>query len=116
MGVMLGLFTTSFAADAKYATGAADSGAPDSFKRAWRDMYLASKRMGKNFGSVGAIFGLSSGVVSSWRGREDLTSNMIAACISGGALAFGAGPGAMAGGCGTFMAFTYVFEEIFHLH
>lgn len=64
----------------------------------------------KNFGTVGAIFSGTECVIEGFRAKNDIYNGVAAGCLTGGALAIGAGPQAAAIGCAGFAAFSAAID------
>ena len=76
----------------------------------FRDMGSRSYSTAKNFALIGAVYsGVECGI-EGFRARADLTNSVAAGCVTGGALAYKAGPQAAALGCAGFAAFSAAID------
>ena len=66
----------------------------------------------KGFGFMGAVFAGSECVIEKSRAQHDIYNSVYAGCVTGGALAYRAGPAAMCGGCATFAAFSALIDKV----
>ena len=64
----------------------------------------------KTFGFIGMAFSGTECAIESLRAKSDLHNSWSAGCITGGALAYKAGPQAAALGCGGFAAFSTAID------
>lgn len=79
-------------------------------KIGFKDMGTRSWSTAKNFGKVGALFsGIECGI-EGFRAKNDLANGVAAGCLTGGILARNGGPGAAAGGCAAFAAFSAAID------
>lgn len=79
-------------------------------KHGFKDMGQRSFSTAKNFGLVGALFsGIECGI-EGYRAKNDLTNGVAAGCLTGGLLARGGGPQAVAVGCAGFAAFSAAID------
>mmetsp|Transcript_14736 Transcript_14736/g.29952 ORF Transcript_14736/g.29952 Transcript_14736/m.29952 type:complete len:175 (+) Transcript_14736:57-581(+) len=72
----------------------------------------ACTRMSRNFAKVGVVYAGVECALERERGTKDIPNAMYAGCVTGGVLAFQAGPQAMALGCAGFAAFSMVIELV----
>ena len=70
----------------------------------------------KGFGFMGAVFAGSECVIEKTRAQHDIYNSVYAGCVTGGALAVRAGPGAMCAGCATFAAFSALIDKVMESH
>jgi import inner membrane translocase subunit TIM22 len=75
-----------------------------------KDMGKQSYASAKNFGRIGAIFSGTECAIEGLRGKNDLWNGVAGGCITGGALAYKAGPQAAALGCAGFAAFSAAID------
>ncbi|KAI1658994.1 mitochondrial import inner membrane translocase, subunit Tim17/22 [Daldinia decipiens] len=79
-------------------------------KVGFRDMGSRSYSTAKNFGLVGLMFaGIECGI-EGYRAKNDMYNGAAAGCLTGGILARGGGPTAVAGGCAAFAAFSAAID------
>mmetsp|Transcript_16849 Transcript_16849/g.39539 ORF Transcript_16849/g.39539 Transcript_16849/m.39539 type:complete len:178 (+) Transcript_16849:92-625(+) len=85
----------------------------------WQQLRLSYKgfgqactRMSRNFAKVGVVYAGVECFLERERAIKDLPNAMYAGCVTGGVLAFQAGPQAMALGCASFAAFSAVIETL----
>lgn len=78
----------------------------------YKDMYRSSLRTAKNFGLIGAIFSFVESNIQRSRASEDRFNGIYAGCCTGALIAWRAGPGAMAMGCGGFAVFSALMETV----
>lgn len=64
----------------------------------------------KNFGKLGAMYSGIECCIEGLRAKNDLTNSVAAGCVTGGILAYKAGPQAAALGCGGFAAFSAAID------
>jgi import inner membrane translocase subunit TIM22 len=79
-------------------------------KHGLRDMYRSSISSGKNFAKVGAIFSGTECAIEGLRAKNDLYNGVAGGCLTGGILARGAGPQAVAVGCAGFAVFSAAID------
>ncbi|TGZ77162.1 Tim17-domain-containing protein [Ascodesmis nigricans] len=79
-------------------------------KAGFKDMGKRSWSSAKNFGTVGAIFSGTECCIEGFRAKNDMYNGVAAGCITGAALAAGAGPQAAAVGCAGFAAFSAAID------
>ncbi|KAB8360883.1 hypothetical protein FH972_024616 [Carpinus fangiana] len=117
LGGAFGLFMSSMRYDTPLSTGV--NGATSSvstlpmreqLRHGLKDMGRASWSSAKNFGKVGAIFSGSECCIEGLRGRNELSNGVAAGCVTGGLLAYKAGPQAAAVGCLGFAAFSAAID------
>lgn len=77
----------------------------------YRGFGQACFRMARNFGKIGVVYGAVECCLERERASKDVPNAMYAGCVTGGILAFQAGPQAMAFGCAGFAAFSAVIES-----
>merc|ERR1712232_99938 len=82
----------------------------DQLRLSYKGFGSACTRMSRNFAKVGCIYAGVECFMERERAVRDIPNAMYAGCITGGILAFQAGPTAMAWGCGGFAAFSAVIE------
>jgi import inner membrane translocase subunit TIM22 len=75
-----------------------------------KDMGKQSFSSAKNFGLIGAIFAGTECCIEGLRAKNDLWNGVAGGCITGGALAYKAGPQAAAIGCAGFAAFSAAID------
>lgn len=75
-----------------------------------KDMGSRSFSSAKNFMMIGAMYSGTECCIEGLRAKNDLTNSVAAGCITGGALAYKAGPQAAALGCGGFAAFSAAID------
>ncbi|KAH7032985.1 Tim17/Tim22/Tim23/Pmp24 family-domain-containing protein [Microdochium trichocladiopsis] len=126
MGGLFGLFMASMSYDTPFhgAAGATSgTGGPggaakpytelpmrQQIKIGFKDMGNRAWSSARNFGKVGALYsGIECGV-EGFRAKNDLTNSVAAGCLTGGVLARGGGPTAVAGGCAAFAAFSTAID------
>lgn len=79
-------------------------------KVGFKDMGSRSYSTAKNFGLVGLMFaGIECGI-EGYRAKNDMYNGTAAGCLTGGILARGGGPTAVAGGCAAFAAFSAAID------
>lgn len=109
LGGAFGLFMSSMAYDTPLSPqGQEMSKLPvkEQLRRGLKDMGSRSYSSAKNFMIIGAAYSGTECAVESLRAKNDLTNSVVAGCITGGALAYKAGPQAALLGCGGFAAFS----------
>mmetsp|Transcript_81137 Transcript_81137/g.160824 ORF Transcript_81137/g.160824 Transcript_81137/m.160824 type:complete len:175 (+) Transcript_81137:26-550(+) len=79
-------------------------------RQSYRGFGQACTRMARNFSKVGFIYAGVECSLERERAKKDIPTAMYAGCVTGGILAFQAGPQAMALGCAGFAAFSAVIE------
>eukprot|EP00929_Paragymnodinium_shiwhaense_P000699 TRINITY_DN100932_c0_g1_i1.p2 TRINITY_DN100932_c0_g1~~TRINITY_DN100932_c0_g1_i1.p2 ORF type:complete len:181 (-),score=35.93 TRINITY_DN100932_c0_g1_i1:143-685(-) len=82
----------------------------EQIKMSYRGFGQACTRMARNFSKVGVVYAGVECWLERERAARDLPNAMYAGCITGGILAFQAGPQAMAWGCGGFAVFSAIIE------
>ncbi|KAH3684198.1 hypothetical protein WICPIJ_004841 [Wickerhamomyces pijperi] len=118
LGGVFGLFMASMSYDTPMGGGL--PGAPSNpisdlplkqqMKIQFTDMGKRSLSSAKNFGYIGMIYaGVECGV-ESLRAKNDIYNGVAAGCITGGGLAYKAGPQAAAVGCAGFAAFSTAID------
>ncbi|KAE9977638.1 hypothetical protein Vi05172_g5536 [Venturia inaequalis] len=80
-----------------------------------KDMGKQSLSSAKNFGKIGAIFAGTECCVEGYRAKNDLWNGVAGGCLTGGALAWSAGPQAVAFGCAGFAAFSAAIDYYMRL-
>lgn len=119
MGGLFGMFMASMAYDTPFHTPGAAGAAPtpiaslpwrQQLKVGFKDMGSRSYSTAKNFGLVGLMFaGIECGI-EGYRAKNDMYNGTAAGCLTGGILARGGGPTAVAGGCAAFAAFSAAID------
>ncbi|KAI1477957.1 hypothetical protein K445DRAFT_314733 [Daldinia sp. EC12] len=119
MGGLFGMFMASMAYDTPFHTPGAAGAAPtpisslpwrQQLKVGFKDMGSRSYSTAKNFGLVGLMFsGIECGI-EGYRAKNDMFNGAAAGCLTGGILARGGGPAAVAGGCAAFAAFSTAID------
>jgi import inner membrane translocase subunit TIM22 len=69
-------------------------------------------RMAKGFGKVGLVYSGIECAIERERAQRDIPNALYAGCLTGGILAYKAGPQGMAVGCAGFAAFSAAIEAI----
>jgi len=94
------------------ATGDAMTKLPvrEQLRQGFKEMGKASYSSGKNFGKVGALFAGTECCIEGLRAKNDLMNGVAAGCLTGGVLAAGGGPQAVAFGCVGFAAFSAAID------
>lgn len=113
LGGAFGLFMSSMAYDTPLSPqGQEMSKLPvrEQLKRGLKDMGSRSYSSAKNFMIIGAAYSGTECAIESLRAKNDLTNSVVAGCITGGALAYKAGPQAALLGCGGFAAFSTAID------
>lgn len=82
----------------------------EQLRRGLKDMGSRSYSSAKNFMYIGAMYSGIECVIEGFRAKNDLTNSVAAGCVTGGALAYKAGPQAAAFGCGGFAAFSAAID------
>lgn len=82
----------------------------EQIRAGFKDMGKRSFGSAKNFMLIGAMYSGTECCVEGYRAKSDLTNSVAAGCITGGALAFKAGPQAAALGCAGFAAFSAAID------
>jgi mitochondrial import inner membrane translocase subunit TIM22 len=82
----------------------------EQLRAGFKDMGKRSYSSAKNFMMIGAMYSGVECCVEGYRAKSDLTNSVAAGCITGGALAFKAGPQAAALGCAGFAAFSAAID------
>jgi import inner membrane translocase subunit TIM22 len=75
-----------------------------------KDMGRQSFSSAKNFGMIGAIFTGTECCIEGFRAKNDIWNGVWGGCLTGGALAWKAGPQAVAVGCLGFGAFSAAID------
>ncbi|KAI0119319.1 mitochondrial import inner membrane translocase, subunit Tim17/22 [Daldinia grandis] len=119
MGGLFGMFMASMAYDTPFHSPGAAGAAPipianlpwrQQLKVGFKDMGSRSYSTAKNFGLVGLMFsGIECGI-EGYRAKNDMYNGTAAGCLTGGILARGGGPTAVAGGCAAFAAFSAAID------
>jgi hypothetical protein len=113
LGGAFGLFMASMAYDtplSQQGQEMAKLSVREQLRRGLKDMGSRSYSSAKNFMIIGAAYSGTECAVESFRAKNDLQNSMYAGCITGGALAYKAGPQAAALGCGGFAAFSTAID------
>lgn len=82
----------------------------EQLRKGFKDMGQRSFSSAKNFGVIGAIFAGTECCIEGFRAKNDIYNGVAAGCLTGGALAAGAGPQAAAVGCAGFAAFSAAID------
>ncbi|KAH3676199.1 hypothetical protein WICMUC_002152 [Wickerhamomyces mucosus] len=114
LGGVFGLFMASMSYDVPIGQNAASHISELPFKQQMKlqftDMGKRSWSSAKNFGYIGMIYaGVECGV-ESLRAKNDIYNGVAAGCITGGGLAYKAGPQAALVGCAGFAAFSTAID------
>lgn len=113
LGGAFGLFMASMAYDTPLSPQGQEMGklpVREQLKRGMKDMGSRSYSSAKNFMIIGAAFSGTECAIESLRAKNDLYNSVLAGCITGGGLAYKAGPQAAALGCGGFAAFSLAID------
>jgi hypothetical protein len=113
LGGAFGLFMSSMSYDTPLTPqGAALTSLPvkEQLRRGLKDMGTRSYSSAKNFGMIGMMYSGTECVIEGFRAKSDLTNSVAAGCVTGGALAYKAGPQAAALGCAGFAAFSAAID------
>eukprot|EP00308_Calcidiscus_leptoporus_P022646 CAMPEP_0119377806 /NCGR_PEP_ID=MMETSP1334-20130426/46745_1 /TAXON_ID=127549 /ORGANISM="Calcidiscus leptoporus, Strain RCC1130" /LENGTH=164 /DNA_ID=CAMNT_0007396833 /DNA_START=11 /DNA_END=505 /DNA_ORIENTATION=+ len=84
----------------------------EQLRRGAKEVGVQSRSWGKNLMVIGAVFSCTECFVEKARGRSDRWNAIGGGCITGGVLAAGAGPQAMAFGCVGFAAFSAAIDAL----
>jgi import inner membrane translocase subunit TIM22 len=84
----------------------------EQFKRQYKGFGANCVRMAKGFGKVGLVYSGIECAIERERAQRDIPNALYAGCLTGGILAYKAGPQGMAMGCAGFAAFSAVIEAI----
>ena len=76
----------------------------------FKDMGSRSLSSAKNFALIGAMYAGTECCIEGFRAKSDLQNSVVAGCLTGGALAYKAGPQATALGCAGFAAFSAAID------
>jgi hypothetical protein len=82
----------------------------EQLRRGLKDMGSRSYSSAKNFALIGAVYSGTECCIEGLRAKNDLTNSVVAGCLTGGALAYRAGPQAAVLGCGGFAAFSAAID------
>ena len=82
----------------------------EQLRRGLKDMGSRSYSSAKNFGMIGMMYSGTECIIEGFRAKSDLTNSVAAGCVTGGALAYKAGPQAAALGCAGFAAFSAAID------
>ncbi len=82
----------------------------EQLRRGLKDMGSRSYSSAKNFAMIGAMYSGTECCIEGLRAKNDLTNSVLAGCVTGGALAYKAGPQAAVLGCGGFAAFSAAID------
>mmetsp|Transcript_3674 Transcript_3674/g.9380 ORF Transcript_3674/g.9380 Transcript_3674/m.9380 type:complete len:178 (-) Transcript_3674:124-657(-) len=82
----------------------------EQIRQSYRGFGQACTRMSRNFAKVGVLYASIECFFERERASRDVPNAMYAGCVTGGVLAFQAGPQAMAFGCAGFAAFSAIIE------
>lgn len=81
----------------------------------FKDMGSRSYSQAKTFGLIGLMYSGTECCIEGFRAKSDLHNSVAAGCITGGALAYKAGPQAAAFGCAGFAAFSAAIDYYMRL-
>jgi mitochondrial import inner membrane translocase subunit TIM22 len=81
-------------------------------KRSYDGFGASCMRSAKGFAKVGLIYSTVECVIERERGTRDIQNAIYGGCVTGAALAYQAGPQAMAFGCAGFAAFSGIIEKV----
>uniref|UniRef100_A0A0G4GZ21 Mitochondrial import inner membrane translocase subunit TIM22 n=1 Tax=Chromera velia CCMP2878 TaxID=1169474 RepID=A0A0G4GZ21_9ALVE len=70
----------------------------------------------KGFAKIGAIYSIVDCFVERERATKDTMQSVYSGCVTGAALAWNGGPGAMVGGCVFFATFSAVMDKFMGVH
>jgi hypothetical protein len=113
LGGAFGLFMASMAYDTPLSPQGqeiAKLSVREQVRRGLKDMGSRSYSSARNFMVIGAAYSGTECAIESLRAKNDLTNSVVAGCITGGALAYKAGPQAALLGCGGFAAFSTAID------
>jgi import inner membrane translocase subunit TIM22 len=117
LGGMFGIFMSSMRYDTPMSSGLpggvgtiSDLPVREQLRLGFKDMGRSALSSAKNFGYIGAIFAGTECCIEGFRAKNDLANGVMAGCLTGGWLAKGAGPQAMAVGCAGFAAFSAAID------
>ncbi|OQO15242.1 Mitochondrial import inner membrane translocase subunit tim22 [Cryoendolithus antarcticus] len=116
LGGVFGLFMSSMRYDTPMSTASSMNPALTSLPirqqlaAGFKDMGKASYSSARNFGYIGAVFAGTECAIEGFRAKNDLYNGVAAGCLTGGFLAKGGGPQAMAIGCAGFAAFSAAID------
>ncbi|EXJ92253.1 hypothetical protein A1O3_00803 [Capronia epimyces CBS 606.96] len=113
LGGAFGLFMSSMAYDTPLSPqGQQITSLPvrEQLRRGLKDMGSKSYSSAKNFGKIGAIYSGTECAIEGFRAKSDLTNSALAGCLTGGGLAYQAGPQAAALGCAGFALFSTAID------
>ena len=113
LGGAFGLFMSSMSYDTSMSAQSqalANLPWPQQLRAGLKDMGSRSFSSAKNFMMIGAMYSGTECCIEGLRAKNDLTNSVAAGCITGGALAYKAGPQAAALGCGGFAAFSAAID------
>ncbi|OAP64754.1 mitochondrial import inner membrane translocase subunit tim22 [Fonsecaea erecta] len=113
LGGAFGLFMSSMAYDTPLSPqGQQITSLPvrEQLRRGLKDMGSKSYSSAKNFALIGALYSGTECCIEGFRAKSDLTNSVSAGCITGGILAYKAGPQAAALGCAGFAAFSAAID------
>eukprot|EP00924_Labyrinthula_sp_SR-Ha-C_P006266 augustus_masked-scaffold_31-processed-gene-1.18-mRNA-1 protein AED:0.05 eAED:0.05 QI:0/-1/0/1/-1/1/1/0/158 len=82
------------------------------FMESLRSTGRKSRRWGKNFALVTAVFSGIECVVEKYRAKHDVKNGVVGGCVTGAILAANQGPAGMCFGCVGFAAFSAAIESI----
>jgi len=82
----------------------------EQLRRGLKDMGSRSYSSAKNFGMIGMMYSGTECIIEGFRAKSDLTNSVAAGCVTGGALAYKAGPQAALLGCAGFAAFSAAID------
>lgn len=82
----------------------------EQLRRGLKDMGSRSYSSAKNFAMIGALYSGTECCIEGFRAKSDLSNSVTAGCLTGGILAYKAGPSAAALGCAGFAAFSAAID------
>ena len=113
LGGAFGLFMSSMSYDTSMSAQSqamADLPWRQQLRTGVKDIGSRAFSSAKNFMMIGAMYSGTECCIEGLRAKNDLTNSVAAGCITGGALAYKAGPQAAALGCGGFAAFSAAID------
>ena len=113
LGGAFGLFMSSMAYDTPLSPqGQQITSLPvrQQLRQGLKDMGSKSLSSAKNFGKIGLLYSGVECTIEGFRAKTDLTNSVSAGCITGGILAYPAGPQAALLGCAGFAAFSAAID------
>ncbi|KAK0328697.1 Mitochondrial import inner membrane translocase subunit tim22 [Friedmanniomyces endolithicus] len=117
LGGIFGVFMSSMRYDTPMSSGMpggvgtiSDLPMREQLKSGFKDMGRSAYSSAKNFGYIGAVFSGTECCIEGLRAKNDLYNGVAAGCLTGGWLAKGGGPQAVAVGCAGFAAFSAAID------